>query len=59
MLYNIQYTLYSIHQLDKTISEVEKFTFPHIICLVLSIPSYEARMIIYARALYGNLEVKL
>ena len=35
----------------------EKFTFPHMFCL-LSIRSYEARMIMYARALYRSFKVK-
>ena len=38
------------------LSEVEKFTFPHMFCLLLSQLSYEARMI-YARALYGSFKV--
>ena len=37
-------------------SEVEKFIFPHTFCL-LSILSYEARMIMYARALYSSFKV--
>ena len=39
------------------LSEVEKFTFPHMFCL-LSIRSNEAGMIMYARALFRSFNVK-
>ena len=37
-------------------SVISLFTFPHIFCLQ-SILSHEARMILYARALFGNFKV--